>query len=148
MLDSKASIIVKYKNLLVLSNSQIINKITDQNATRETGNSKTIIDHVLVDKNIGICGSVNIENNSLSDHKLLTISLEENVKNFKPKTYHELRILDYKKFQHVFSEKINDTNTNSFQGLIDLIRKCKSVNIVNKLKSGKIILGLTKNYLT
>lgn len=125
LLDSKANNVIYYKDLITLNNFKIINSVSDVDATRITNHSKTIIDHVLTDKNIGVCGSVNIEHNALSDHEILKFCVKENINIYKTKINHEVKFLDYKKFQHDFKQNIIDINIDTFQELITLIKTNK-----------------------
>ncbi|KAJ8915923.1 hypothetical protein NQ315_015538 [Exocentrus adspersus] len=114
-----------YVALIAFNNFKIVNTIDETNATRVTNHNRSIIDHVLIDQHSNLNCSVKIKNNCLSDHKLLSVTVENDVC-AKPKINHEVKLVDYKRFKELFNHKIDKANIESFQELIDLIRVCKT----------------------
>lgn len=122
-----------YKNLITLSNFKIHNVITEENATRVTSNTKSIIDHVLSDRFSNLSCRVTIVNTSLSDHKSLSITIKENIKIIPKKTKQEVKIIDYQRFQNTFRQKLSIENVSSFRELIDLITKSRKESLIIKV---------------
>lgn len=122
---SSTDVTRNYVTLLTLNNFKIANNIDEASATRVTDHNKSIIDHVLIDQYSNINCLVDIKNNCLSDHKLLSITVDNNIESHKPKVDHEIKRIDYKKFKYLFKNKIDSVNVESFQELIDLIKICK-----------------------
>lgn len=87
----KKHIVVEYRNMLAFNGFKIHNMVSEEYATRVTEASKSIIDHILSTNNINICDPVKVEDISLSDHRLLTFSLIENIRIYKPKELYEMK---------------------------------------------------------
>lgn len=83
--------IKNYKNIIALNNFRIRNEISENMATRVTDHSKTIIDHIIAENSIDICDPIRVEDTPLSDHKLLTFSIAENIKIHKQKRFHHVK---------------------------------------------------------
>lgn len=133
LLDYNSNNVQNYKNLLTLNNFKIINNIAEENATRVTDCTKTLIDHVVADNSIGICGSVIAEDNPLSDHKRLIFAMKTQIRKYKPKIKSEIKILNHEKFRSLFREKTINTNIDSFQSLINIITNCKKESEYSKI---------------
>ena len=132
LLDSKATQTVNYNNLVIFNNFTIKNVIREDCATRLTDHSKSIIDHVLTDRAFVACGCINIEDTPISDHRLLTFHLKDNIKVHKPKILHEVKMVNYKKFQHSFIQNLKNKTIKSFQSLIEIIKSCKDHSTITK----------------
>lgn len=119
-----------YQNVIKQNNFSIVNKINTESATRVTPNCHSIIDHVLIsDNNIKniLNRAINIDENPLSDHRRILITLIEKVQIYKPKTLYEVKSINHNKFKDIFSSQVGDNNViNSFQHLITTIQQCKT----------------------
>nr|CAH7758693.1 unnamed protein product [Callosobruchus chinensis] len=110
---------------LLQDNNEIHNTITVDAATRVANNSRSIIDHVLSDRYSNLKCTIQVVSNSLSDHNLLSITIDVNIKVLAKRYRKEVIRIDHKKFISKFDKKIQTTEVESFQELIDMITLCK-----------------------
>ena len=126
LLDKHQNQVIEYKNTIVLNGYQILNRIDEQNATRVTLNSKSVIDHVITDLgNVNNC-KVTVHSNAISDHNKLEIVVEEPKKIHKPKVKYETKAINHTKFVQIFRDRIGTIGVQTFQDLINFIADCKS----------------------
>ena len=126
LLGNDTNLINRYKNVIYQNNFTISNTINMESATRITPNCKSIIDHVLTNiKNKQHC-TINIDENPLSDHKKILITIAEEVELYKPKTTYEVKGTNYNRFKNIFANQVVVNNVDSFQHLIATIQQCKA----------------------
>nr|CAI5832371.1 unnamed protein product [Callosobruchus analis] len=133
LLDTRANLIMQYKNMLILSGFKLHNTVSEEHATHVTEQSKSIIHHVLSTNNIDICHSITVEDISFSDHRLLTFSIKENINITKPKDLYEIKTISYQNFHYMFKRCIKDKIIQSFQDLINIIITAKKKSELTKL---------------
>ncbi len=121
------TVVTNYKNLLAINNFKINNTITNENATRVTVNSQSIIDHVLSDLGSKmVTEDVKIYYNSLSDHNRLSFKITYNSKIYKPKVKHQIKWIDYKKIVYKCRQNSGRVIVSSFKDLTELIQVAKT----------------------
>ena len=79
------NVVVNYKNLVSVNNFEIKNDISEEAATRISANTISLIDHVLCDRHSSINCLVKVDTNSLSDHNILSVQVDQHIKVYKPK---------------------------------------------------------------
>lgn len=114
--------IQQYRNSISLFGYKIANKICENSATRTSQTTKTIIDHVLTNK---VECSINIKPCSYSDHNQLEITILEKPKIHRPKTVLKIIKLNEISFIENFSIILQNTEIDSFEKLIEVIKKAK-----------------------
>lgn len=114
-----------YRNLVTLNNFKFHNVITEESATRITRDTCSIIDHVLSDNYSDLNCKISVRSNSLSDHNLLSITVEDNIKTLSKKVIHKITKIDFKKFTNIFHKKVLNKNITTFGGLTELIMESR-----------------------
>lgn len=113
----------EYKNLIEMNGFQIQNYINSENATRQTENTATILDHVLSNKNI-TC-DINLQEHMITDHKILFIKLNKTI----PKNTKEIverTRLNKQKWIETVKMKLEHQEITSFRELSNIISTSKS----------------------
>ncbi|KAL3272953.1 hypothetical protein HHI36_014410 [Cryptolaemus montrouzieri] len=82
--------IVNCKNTVFLNSFAIKGDLNASNATCKTPTSISLIDHLLINREISLVYKLQIEENLLSDHNRQLISMAQNTKSHKPKTNEKL----------------------------------------------------------
>lgn len=125
VLDGNSDETIEYSNMLTVRNYRIANIINGDNATR-ISNTMSLIDHVLINKNL-TC-NVSVMDYAISDHKPLTIGVNIHSTIFKPKAQKTVEIVNKKVFKKKFDILCRNTETsiNSFNNLVTMIQKCKT----------------------
>ena len=85
MLENNSSQTKEYTNLLALNGFTLLNNISLVHATRVTDITSSIIDHVICSNAIKNKCKVTVEDNSLSDHRKITLSFRLNIQQHKKK---------------------------------------------------------------
>lgn len=124
LLDSTSKT-TSYKNILLLNNFKIVNTVSEECATRVTNTTKSLIDHVISNNSANLGLKVEVKENSLSDHSLLLVKIGSPPSISYPKIWHRAKIVNYRRCQEIFKQRLATVNVGSFRELIALIRECK-----------------------
>lgn len=133
LLDFNCPTVRDYNNMLALNGFKIVNKIDTANATRVAKSSRTLIDHVISNSAIKNNCNIKIEENCLSDHKKILMSIKQNIKKYKPKILIKKNILNINKFKQGFLAELSKQHVHTFQHLIMLIAQAKENSQVSKV---------------
>lgn len=136
-----------YINTIALRGFKICNVIDENYATRAIANSKSILDHVLTNKNLDC--NIAIQNH-ITDHKILNIELITNIKSpqAKKKLVHKKMVLNQNNFIKKFQQLVNNHEIDTFEMLSSAIQVCKKESTSQyeiKYREGKD--WITKEFL-
>lgn len=118
-----------YMDAVKMCGYRVANVINKDNATRVSNNCSSLIDHVIVNKNIEC--KVSVLDCVMSDHNPMEISVSIKPVIFKPKVQRKIEIVDKVKFKnnfekHFYQPYVTNRVINSFNDLIDTIKDCKN----------------------
>lgn len=116
-------VVKNYKNTINMNGFTIQNEITLQKATRTTLKTKTILDHILSNKNIKCL--MTLEDHIVSDHKVIKIEVTKIKlkRNFEKITRN---YLDHNKWANNVKARLRDQEITSFKEIVEIIQKEKA----------------------
>lgn len=114
--------VTEYKNIIGMNAYQIQNTLTRNQATRETELTATILDHVITNK-ISSC-KINLKNHMISDHKIMNISITNDLEKMKTKKITRIK-LDEQKWKQSVQEKLLNETVSNFSELTEIIKQTK-----------------------
>ena len=128
------SIVQKYLNITTMLGFTLLNQIAEDSLTRETKNSKSIIDHAF--SNIkGVDTKLTLQNFPNLDHKIMHIKTNINYKKQKMEN-REIKIINYDGFKQIVKNTLNIGAVQNIDELVQLLKDAKEKNkIIRKIRT-------------
>lgn len=119
---SETDTIREYRNIIEMNTFTIQNILTTENATRQTEKTATILDHVLMNKNL-YC-DITLTDHVISDHKVMYIKLNKVIEKKTKEVINKTKLLKGK-WKELIQVKLQQEEITSFGKLAEIITKTK-----------------------
>lgn len=110
-----------YTNIIEMNAYRIENRLSKENATRVTDKTASILDHIITNQKLDC--KINMEDHSISDHKIIYVRMKKNIKKNKEKIKKSYINTDL--WLTTLQNEINQVEVKSFKTLTEIIKITK-----------------------